>query len=109
MTVQADSAGCGAGGNSSALRVGMGRVSAPCEIVAPFSVEVVTGKIIDLGLLAFGSFFNRELHLLILLQAAVAIHLDSGEMDEYIAAVLSADKTVTLTGIEPLNSSTNTF
>jgi hypothetical protein len=54
---------------------------------------------------ALGAFHYVELNLLTFLQAAKAIRLDGGEMNENILAILAADKTITLGIVKPLDCS----
>jgi hypothetical protein len=54
---------------------------------------------------AFLSFGHSEFNRLAILQAAVSVRLDSGEMHEDIFPVLAGDKTKALCGVEPLNCS----
>jgi hypothetical protein len=56
-----------------------------------------------LSLPALGTLFDIELNRLPLLEAAEAVRLDGGVMDEYVLAILAADKTETLDVVEPLN------
>ena len=54
---------------------------------------------------ALGSFHDVELHGLAFLQAAKALGLDGRKMNEYIFAILPADKAVALGVVKPLNCS----
>lgn len=58
---------------------------------------------------ALRTFFDCELNLLAFFEAAVAIRLDSAEVDKDIIAIFTADKAVTLGCIEPLHCSFNTI
>jgi hypothetical protein len=61
------------------------------------------------GLCSLRAIFNRELHFLILLQAAIAIHLNRREVDEHVLSTIMSNKSVALRGVEPFNGSMNTF
>jgi hypothetical protein len=54
---------------------------------------------------ALGALDYVELNLLTFLQAAKTIGLDSGEVHEYVLAILAADKTVAFSIVKPLYSS----
>jgi|SRR5215469_9627597 len=56
-----------------------------------------------LGLPAFGALDHVELDVLAFLEAAESASLDSRVMNEYVFAILTADKAVALRVIEPLN------
>src|SRR5512143_1390717 len=58
-----------------------------------------------LSLPALGSLHDVELNRLTFLKAAETVRLDGGEMDENVLAILAADKTKTLSVVEPLYSS----
>jgi hypothetical protein len=51
---------------------------------------------------ALGSLHDVELNRLPLLEAAETVRLDGGEMDENVLAILAADKSKTLSVVEPL-------
>jgi len=55
-----------------------------------------------LSLPALGAFDDIELNLLTFLQAAKAVCLDGGEVNENVLAILAADKTIPLGIVEPL-------
>src|SRR3954469_18752046 len=60
------------------------------------------------GLRALLPLGNLELHPLVLLQAAVARHLDSGEVGEDVgAAVVRGDEPEALVRVEPLHNAGN--
>jgi hypothetical protein len=55
-----------------------------------------------LGLPALRTFYDIELYLLALLQAAKSVRLDGGEVNEHILAVLTADETIAFGIVKPL-------
>jgi hypothetical protein len=55
-----------------------------------------------LRLPALGAFYDVELNLLTFLQAAKAVCLDGGEVNENVLAILAADKTIALGIVKPL-------
>ena len=57
---------------------------------------------LQLAVLALG---DLELDGLALIKGLVTVHLDLGEVNEQIVAVLAGDEAITLVGVEPLNSS----
>jgi len=54
---------------------------------------------------AFGALDDVELHRLAFLQAAEAVCLNCGEVDENVFAVLTGNKAIAFRVIEPLNCS----
>src|ERR1039457_6954408 len=77
----------------------------PCEPLFFFaSANCVSG--LDafnvLCLPAFGAFYDVELNLLSLLQAAETIRLDGGEVNKHVLAILTADKPIALGIVKPL-------
>ena len=61
------------------------------------------------GLRPFGAVFHAEFDTLAFFQLPEAIGLDRGMVDEDVAALVTGDKAVTFTAVEPLNSADNTF
>src|SRR6478672_4362678 len=55
-----------------------------------------------LSLPALGSLHDVELNRLTFLKAAESVRLDGGEVDENVLAILAADKSKTLSVVEPL-------
>ena len=55
-----------------------------------------------LRLPALGAFYDVELNLLTFLQAAKAVCLDGGEVNENVLATLAADETIALGIVKPL-------
>jgi hypothetical protein len=55
------------------------------------------------GLWALGALRDLELDPLAILEGLVTIHLDGGEVNENIRAVVDRDEAVALLGVEPLN------
>jgi len=56
-----------------------------------------------LGLVALWPLFDLELDHLSLRQRFVAIHLNRGEMDEYVLSRLALDEAITLCRVKPLH------
>jgi len=78
--------------------------------VRPFELELLRiayslERLNVLSLPALGSLHDVELNRLPFLKAAESVRLDGGEMDENVLAILAADKTKTLSVVEPLYSS----
>ena len=61
------------------------------------------------GLQALGALFDFELDSLTLFQAAEAIGLNSGEVDEDIIAALIRNKAVAFAAVEPFDCAGDTF
>src|SRR5216683_685102 len=55
------------------------------------------------SLKALGAFLDLELDLLALLEGAIAVHLDGGEVDEHVRSVRLGDESVALLCVEPLH------
>ncbi len=77
---------------------------------APFEIELLRiayslERLNVLSLPALRSLYDVELNRLPFLKAAESVRLDGGEMDKYVLAILAADKTKTLSVVEPLYSS----
>src|SRR5512138_3850610 len=61
------------------------------------------------GLQTLRTLLDGELHLLLRFELAVTVHLQRGEVDEYILSAVAADEAVALGGIEPLDGASITF
>jgi len=55
------------------------------------------------GLKSLGTAFHGKFDALSLFQGAEAIHLDSGEVDEDVFAVIAGDEAVAFAGVEPFD------
>jgi len=68
-------------------------------------VNQILERLDVLCLPALRTFHDVELNSLAFLQATKALRLDRRVMDEYVLAILAADKAKALSVVEPLNGS----
>lgn len=92
----------GLGKITSILRIKKSRRRKPPAL---FCLLAQDGNVASLRTLR--SFFNSEFDLLAFLQVAVAITLNSGEVDEHVRSTFTSDEAVALITVEPLHSSNN--